>query len=242
MSGEVGYQKIILFDLTQKKTLAELPLPGKLEDFDWVSVSPGGHYVVIDYADNQAERYHGLEVYDNTFHLLWQKGLGAGHSDLGLDNNGDEVLVMDYYDETLNTTTLKKFRLQDGATTNLLQISTDFDLHISCRNEANKDWCFISTFNYPGRSTDDPTIWLPFENEIFALKMDGSGQTTRLFHHRSRRYTPTTPDSDHSVYWAEPHATVSRKSNRILWGSNWKEDATKVQNVDAYIGEFSLDK
>lgn len=236
----VLYKKIVLVNLVRKKIVAELALPAGLENFDWVSVSPGGDYIVVDYADNATGPFHGVEVYDTAFHRIWQKPLGAGHSDLGFDAKGDEVLIMDYYDESLNKTVIKKWKLKNGEVTDLLELSPLFDLHISCRNEQNRDWCFISTFGYVGRLNPDSSNWLPFENEIFALRTDGSGEVRRLFHHHSRRYTPSTPDSDNSNYWAEPHATVNRKGNRIAWGSNWGNDVKEINSVDVYIGNVDL--
>jgi len=67
------------------------------------------------------------------------------------------------------------------------------------------------------------------------LKMDGSGETRRIAHHHSRRYSPNTPDSDTSVYWAEPHASISRNGDRIIYGSNWGLNVDKVESVDTYL-------
>jgi hypothetical protein len=83
--------------------------------------------------------------------------------------------------------------------------------------------------------THDPRAWLTFEDEVFSLKLDGSGEVQRIAHHHSRRFSPITPDSDNSVYWAEPHATVSRNGDRVLFGSNWEQDVEQEAGVDAYI-------
>jgi len=83
--------------------IAKLGLPLTLTDFDWVSISPLGNYVAVDYATSNRGRFEGVEVYDRNFNFLWQKPLGAGHSDLGSDPNGDEVLVMAYYDGETNS-------------------------------------------------------------------------------------------------------------------------------------------
>ncbi len=234
-SGVVTYKDLVVFDLASNQIAGKLPLPKGLQVFDWVSISPRGSYVVVDYADDMRERFHGVEVYDRAFKFLWQKPLGPGHSDLAVDANGDEVLVMDVYDSGKNVTYIEKFRLADGKETTLLEISPLFDQHISCRNEKRPEWCFISTFDYVERLTDDAKSWLPFEDEVFALKLDGSGEVERLAHHYSRRYSPTTPDSDRSVYWAEPHATVSRNADRIVFGSNWRERVSEEASVDAYV-------
>jgi hypothetical protein len=86
--------------------------------------------------------------------------------------------------------------------------------------------------------TDSAQNWLAFEDEIFALKLDGSGEVQRIAHHHSRRYSPTTPDSDRSNYFAESHATVSRNGNRIIFGSNWSESVADEMSVDAYVVDW----
>ncbi len=244
-SGDVTPKEFILLSLTLAggKITGEIERSldlSQLDDLDWISISPGGQYIVVDYADEITGRFHGVEVYDRDFTLVWQKPLGAGHSDMTIDANGDEVLVMDVYNSETDKTVFMKYRLSDGQATTLLTIDALFDQHISCRNENQVGWCIISTFDYVGRLTDSPTTWLPFEDEIFALKLDGSEEVRRIAHHYSRRFSPATPDPDHSVYWAEPHATVSRNGDRILFGSNWLTDLSQVDSVDAYIVDLRI--
>ncbi|MBI2968790.1 MAG: hypothetical protein HYY40_13400 [Bacteroidetes bacterium] len=210
-----------------------------VQDFDWISISPLGNYVVVDYANEITGQFNGVEVYDRQFNFIWQKPLGAGHSDLGLDSDGTEVLIMDIYDADSNMTFFKKFHLSDGSETVLLGISPLFDQHESCRNMDRPGWVYISTFDYVGRLTDDSASWLPFEDEVFALKMNGSGTVQRIAHHHSRRYSPLTPNSDSSVYFSEPHATVNNNGTRILFGSNWRENMEQDTSVDAYIVDIS---
>ncbi len=237
-TGEVTFKDLVLFEITANRILGRIALPKPPISFDWVSVSPLGNYIVVDYADEETGRFHGVEVYDRNFKFLWQKPLGAGHSDLAVDEKGEEALVMDIYDPQSNSTFINKFRLSDGKETRLLQFSPLFDQHISCRNEKRNEFCFISTFDYTQRLSDDTQPWLPFEDEIFALKLDGSGEIQRIAHHHSRRYSPQTPDSDRSVYFAEPHATISRNADRVLFGSNWRERVQDVASVDAYVVDW----
>lgn len=239
-SGEVTFSGILVYDIQEEEIISTMNIPqDSIWGFDWISISRGGNYVVIDYADTETGRYHGVEVYDRLMNFIWQKPLGAGHSDLGTDASGDEILVMDIYDDQTNETVFMKYRLSDGQETELLRTSLLFDQHISLRNEERDDWCFISTFDYVDRLMDDSLGWLPFEDEVFALKLDGSGDVQRIAHHHSRRYSPQTPDPDNSVYWAEPHATVDRSGKRVLWGSNWRMNMQDVNSVDAYVADFS---
>lgn len=230
---------INVYDFQTDKIISTLPLPSNLESFDWVSISPLGNYVVIDYATTDTGRFQGVEVYDRNLNFIWQQPLGYGHSDLTVDQLGNEVLVMDYYNDQTNSTFVNKIKLSDGTITNLIEFSWMFDSHISCRNEQRGEWCFVSTFDGEARLTDDSLSWLPFENEIFAVKLDGSGDVQRIAHHHSRRFSPTTPDRDNSVYWAEPHATVNRSGTKIIFGSNWNQNVEIDTSVDAYIVDFS---
>jgi hypothetical protein len=235
---QVSWKDLLVCDLTSGQVTARLALPAGQENFDWVSISPLGNYVVVDYASTETGRFQGVEVYDRDFHLRWQKPIGAGHSDLAVEADGSEALIMDRYDADSNSTFIEKFRLADGQETRLLQISELFDVHISCRSEGRPGWCVLSTFDFTGRLADDAASWLPFEDEIFALNLDGSGGVQRIAHHHSRRYSPGTPDSDRSNYWAEPHATVSRRGDHILFGSNWRLDLADPAGVDTYLVEW----
>ena len=224
-----------VYDALLDSLVSTINVSNLVTDFDWISVSPLGNFVVVDYADGTTGAYHGLEVYNRQLNLLWQKPLGSGHSDLGLDNSGKEVLVMDVYDPDSNMTYIRKFGLQDSSVTTLLGISAEFDMHESCRSMSRPGWVYVSTFDYIARLTDDSLSWLPFEDEVFALKMDGSGDVQRFVHHHSRRFSPTTPNPDSSVYFAEPHATVNNNGTRILFGSNWRQNVEADTSIDAYI-------
>lgn len=229
------FKDIVVFDIIERKIITKMELPNNLSEFDWVSISPKGNYVIVDYATMKSGRYQGVEVYDKNLNFLWQKPLGAGHSDIGIDENGDEVLIIGYYDADSNETFIKKFRLSDGKETILLKHHWSFYNHISCRNFKRNEWCFVSTYDGEGRLTDDSLDWQPFEDEIFALRLDGSGDVQRLCHHRSRRFSPSTPDSDNSIYYAEPHSSVSPSGSRIVFGSNWRQNIEQDSSCDTYI-------
>ena len=234
---DVNYNPLdfLVFDISSNTIHSTFALNGNVTDFDWISISPLGNYVIVDYATDILAPYNGLEVYDNDFNFIWRKPLGAGHSDYGLDVNGDEVLIMDVYNVDSNLTYINKYLLTNGITTGLLSVSPDFDLHESCRAMLRPGWVYISTFDFVGRLTDDSLSWLPFEDEIFSVKMDGSGDVQRYAHHHSKRYSPATPNADSSVYFAEPHATVNKTGTRILFGSNWRMNIEQDTSVDAYV-------
>ncbi|MBL0174033.1 MAG: T9SS type A sorting domain-containing protein [Ignavibacteria bacterium] len=236
--GDVHFKEIVVCDLASRTVTARMALPDTLQDFDWVSISPLGGRIVVDYANTNSGRFNGVEVYDRDFRLLWQKPLGYGHSDLAVDEDGAEQLVMGYYDDATNISSVRAWALADGREKTLVEHDWSIYTHISCRNELRPGWCFVSTYDGEGRLTDDSASWLPFEDEIFAVRLDGSGAVQRVAHHRSKRFTPSTPDSDNSVYYAEPHATSNAAGTRVLFGSNWRTRVASDSSVDAYIVDF----
>jgi hypothetical protein len=234
VTGEVKIKDILVYDLQTNLVIGTMALPDTLTSFDWVSISPLGNYVVVDYADWETGRNHGMEVYDRNLKFIWQKPLGPGHTDMGTDAGNQEIMIMEKYDGDVDSTFIMKYRLSDGQETKLLGLSSLFDLHISYRNQQLKDWCVISTFDFSGRLSDDSLTWLPFEDEIFALKLDGSRYVKRIAHHHSQRYSPSTLD----LYAAEPHATINRSGDRILFGSNWRTKIEETASVDTYLVDF----
>jgi hypothetical protein len=237
-TGEVTMKDIVIYDFQTNSVLSKTSLPEKLNSFDWASISSLGNYVVIDYADEETGRYHGVEVYDRNMNFIWQKPLGYGHSDLCADADGEEVLVMDGYDPDQNVDFISKYRLSDGKETELLR-GNCITGHVTCRNLEPRGWCLISSFDFVDKLTDDILNWVPFENEIYWLKLDGSGDVKRIAHHHSRRFSPGTPDPDQSNYWAEPHATVNKKGTKVIWGSNWEMNMDKDWAVDTYLADVS---
>ncbi len=226
---------LVLADLVERRHVARLELPKGLAEFDWVSVSPSGRFVVVDYATTKEGPFQGLEVYDAAFRLVWRKPLGSGHSDLGYDAQAEEVLVMGIYDPEANRMRLGSHRLSDGQETPLLELPWFVYYHVSCRADALAGWCLVSTYDGEGRLEDSDGTWGPFENEVFLLDVTNPGQVRRLAHHRSRRFSPTTPDGDRSVYWAEPHATISPSGTAVLFGSNWGRRVAELESVDAFV-------
>ena len=72
--------------------------------------------------------------------------------------------------------------------------------------------CLVTAANGPGNGT-----WDPLEEELFLLKLDGSG-VVRLGHHRS---DPTIQPTDDDYYWAQPRAGFSASGRYVIFDTNW---------------------
>jgi len=98
-----------------------------------------------------------------------------------------------------NTKTILMRRLDNGQGTVLA--TSSYDAHASTRDTQRSGWAY-SSINNTGS---------PFDHEVYAAKMDGSGAVERYAHHRS-----TAGD-----YLSQPHAVPSPDGKRVMFRSDW---------------------
>ena len=210
---------------------------------DWVSVSPSGKYVVVNY---DGDYLRVFDVDPNTL-ALTQRPMPAGsarchgtaakgfiydlgHADMALnpfDNNEDVIIGQEHCGrsgEVVNGSLLggvTMVRLRDGAVTGLTLPSNEaYPHHISTRNFDRPGWAYAGYHvETSGRHID----------EIIAVKMDGS-RTVQRFAHKHSTYS--------SCYRCESHAVPSRDGRRVLWASNWAYkcvSCTSSSDIKPYI-------
>lgn len=174
---------LITFDISNKTIIAEKYL-GDLQVGDndpngvnAIMMSQKGNYVAVVYKNAGTSMTQGVHLYDRNLNYIRFLMNSIGHSDMGLDANGDEIYV-----GTNNATqrAVFKLRLSDNTKTVVLDdAKMGYNQHTSCRNILRPGWCYISDFEagYSPR---------PNEYKLFALKLDGS-QTVQFFgwSHRS---------------------------------------------------------
>lgn len=228
-------EHLVLYDLWMNKIISQKTFLNRFADFSAISISPKGNFIIVRSLTKMNTLFHGIEVYDKNFNILWNNNLDIKYSDLAIDTDGMEVLIASRYKLDTNATVIEKYRLIDGEMTTLLNLSPEFNASVSCRNATRYGWCLISSYDNQARLTDSIDNWLPFEDEIFLLNMDGSQRVQRLAHHRSRRFSPTTPDSYNSIAQAEPQAVISRNLDRVLFASNWRENVETMSSIDTYL-------
>jgi len=193
---------------------------------NWVSISPSGTYVVVN--------YHGdhLRVYDLNPGTLAAtprpmatvsprcSGTAAegfiydlGHQDMTLDpfDHGEDVIIGQEHCgnrgkrvEGVLMGGVVMVRLRDGAITSVTNPTNEaYPYHISTRNYDRPGWAYVSYWTAPGRR---------FNDEIVSVKLDGSGTVERYAH----IHTETS-----GCYRCEAHAVPTRDGRRVLWASNW---------------------
>ncbi len=206
-----GKNELFVYDILKNKISNIDDVPGKVVA-DWVSVSPGGNYVV-------AMGKYRSRIYDINMKYLRDLPKGTfGHGDLCLGKDGSEYLVFDGADYEIDSNrNINIANLKTGEIKILVRIGWRSTPHVSCRNLDNPGWALISTqggdLKYPNH-----------DYEVFWVKLDGSNETRRVAHHRSSRKT--------GGYFAEQQAVTNRAGTKIIFASNWGSGPVSDYLVD----------
>jgi hypothetical protein len=169
-----------------------------VSDLDWASISALGKYVVVHGTINGAAMTSKIFTLQGQLVYYYPESSRPTHYDLATDLSGNEVVVGEVGGSP-NSKTILMRRLDNGQATVLA--SSSYDAHVSARNLLRPGWAY-SSINNTGS---------PFDREVYAAKMDGSGAVERYAHHRS-----TAGD-----YLSQPHAVPSPDGKRVMFRSDW---------------------
>lgn len=207
---------------------------GAPEGIDWVSVTPKGDYVMILWGVTGGGPFQGGELFDLEWNLVGRLTKGCHHGDFALEKDGGQAFVMagandpDFEDAAR----IVKYSIPACKATPILDVDWYNGLHVSGRCSGRPGWVVVSTYHEwaeegGGPEHGDPEgDWDPFENEVFALAIDGSGRVVRLAHdHAEKR-----------LYFEEPHAVTNRDLTRVAFSTNWGRDIGE-QKSDVYVIE-----
>jgi len=172
-----NYLTAIIYDMLND-TAITTDLPGILwteppqaQVFDWLSVSPLGNHVLVSSGGK-------IYQYDMNMNLVRQLADSAGHGDLGLAQNGDEVYVQFEFGDAVQRG-IWLYRLNDGARMRLLPDKYNGG-HISCRNYQRPGWCYLST-NKEGY------------REVFALRINYANESLHVVNRFAQTHMAVQP-------------------------------------------------
>jgi len=216
---------IVSWDRQTDQVLGLYTLPVAKSNIDWVGMSPKGSWVLIGGDFDNGGNLAGLTLADReltTFHRL---DYATAHADVGLDRDGNEVIVMQ------NTMTDRVDLIPlDPATqpildagggyagtnrTPLVRLFYDAEsplglhsgVHISCNVPG---YCVISTNIAPDLAEQN---WL--DRSIILLELDR--QRPRAFY-LAKVYGTT------GAYWEETQASITNDGTRVVWATNWNQN------------------
>lgn len=203
-----GSTSVISYDPVGNVVLGTKSIGGAGSRLDWAANSQSGRYITLSWFQDGATAGSGVELYDRSMRPLRQLTPYSEHSDFGYDSAGQEVYVTIDYTSGANESRmhLTTIRLADGKRTTVLR--TDWvGTHVSCRNLRRPGWCYVSdaVADRPSRTTGG-------YDEVFAVKLDGSGTVQRFAHARQSAGIP---------YDWQTMAVPSRDGSRVLFSNDW---------------------
>jgi len=206
-----NYLTAIIYDMLND-TAITTDLPGILwteppqaQVFDWLSVSPLGNHVLVSSGGK-------IYQYDMNMNLVRQLADSAGHGDLGLAQNGDEVYVQFEFGDAVQRG-IWLYRLNDGARMRLLPDKYNGG-HISCRNYQRPGWCYLST-NKEGY------------REVFALRINYANESLHVVNRFAQTHMANTT-SLNSL------GGVSPDGRKVIFFTDWGDASLNYYDRDTY--------
>ena len=236
--GGEGQALIFSFDLENRVLGAQLdpavlyagpctpdPEFGPL-DPDWIGASPLGRYLMVQWAAAGTARCEGLESYDiRTGEYVGHVTAGHPHSDLAVLADGETEVFVTLEDpgpgpgarfvggEPARDVDAENPALSyreipgpaSGESEPRYLYGSDYGAfeHISCRGP--RGWCLVTGYPFPDNGATDP-----LEDELYLIRLDGSG-VVRLAHHHSSG----------ADYFSQPRASFSADGRYVVFDSDW---------------------
>ncbi len=220
---------IFTWDRQTDHVLGVYAVAANQADIDWVGMSPNGTWTLIGGSELNAGDLQGLVMANRELTQFHRLDYATGHADVGLDSQGNEVIVMqnvrtdaiDMIPLDLSTQPI----LEAGgsyAGTNRVQLVRLFynsesavglnsGVHISCNVPG---WCVVSTYIEPGLPEQN---WL--DRKIVLVRLDRASPRTFYL---AQVY------GTRGQYWEETQATISNDGARIVWATNWNQNVGQL--------------
>ena len=192
---------------------------------DWIGMSPLGGYVLIGGMEYNGGNLTGLTMADRKLTRFHRLDYTTAHSDVGLDTDGKEVVVM----QSTRTDCVDLIPI-DWSTQPILEsggsyagthrtplarlyyhsespYNFDSGIHLSCNCPG---YCVVGTTS---RADNQEKNWLDRSHVL--VKLDPEAPEAW--------YLAKVYNSEEQ-YWEETHATLSRDGSKVVWASNWNRN------------------
>lgn len=219
-----GRVDVLVYDLLNDTVVSKKTQPsgttlgaGKTAIGDMV-MSQSGEYVIGTYSEEGSGDYQGVKLFDRSLNFVRQLALrGGSHTDNCFDSSGSEVILRQHD----NNSAIVSVQFSNGIETTILPADQlNYSIHISCQNIRRPGWGYISEF------AGNPVAKKANYNEVFAVKLDGSGTVQRFAHEHH---------SLNEAYERQPMGVPNHDGTKVLFASDWDNPSDPVY---AYIAEF----
>jgi len=228
---------ILTWDRLNDAILGRYTIEADQADIDWVGMSVNGNWVLIGGSEANNGDLAGLVMADKELTQFHRLDYATAHADVGLDSDGNEVIVMqgirtdyidmipldlntqpipegsDSYDNTGRTPLMRLFYASESPQ------GLNSGVHISCNVPG---WCVVSTTTEPDLPEQN---WL--DRTITLVRLDAD--RPRVFYLAKVYGTTAT-----GAFWEETHAAITNDGARVIWATNWNQNVgdERVWNVE----------
>lgn len=214
---------LVTWDRQEDRVCGVWAIPADESRIDWAGMSPRGNWVVIGADWDNGGGKAGMVIADRELSQFHQIDYDAGHSDVGLDADGNEVIVLqsnrtdsvEMLPLSPNTRPIGTGESRTGTgRVPLLRLFYDSasplglnsGIHISCNAPG---WCVISTFTEPNRPEQN---WL--DRTITLVRLDSA---------RPRVFYLAKVHGTAGAYWEETQASITTDGTCVVWSTNWSQ-------------------
>ncbi len=208
------------FDGTNGNALIEWTDSPAPQVFDWISVSPHANYIVVSTGGV-------LELYDMNLNHIGQLATSAGHGDLGVAQNGEEVFVQYEYGANSGIWAYRLQKFVDEVNNPPITVANYRHQllpdkynggHVSCRNYKRPGWCYLSTTKEGYR-------------EVFALRINFADMSKHVVNRFAQTHTRSTDAQGTSM---NSLGNVSPDGRRVLFFTDWEDATLEYYDRDTY--------
>jgi len=239
-NDQAQYEHLHIFtwDRITDSILGVYTLTANEKKLDWIGMSPLGNWVLIGGDYDNGGNLAGLTMTNRELTQFHRLDYTTAHSDVGLDCDGNEVIIMQNtmtdhidlipidlltqpileaggsYDNTNRTPLIRLFY------SNQSPYGMQSGIHISCNTAG---YCIVSTFTEPGLPEQN---WL--DRSIIIVRLDEKNPEA---YYLAKLYTTA------GSYWEETQATISNDGSKIVWASNWNQN---VGNEQVFLMQLNM--
>lgn len=221
---------VFTWDRQSDRVLGVYHIPIQEAGIDWVGMSPKGNWVLIGGDWDNGGNLAGLTMANKELTRFHRLDYTTAHSDVGLDSEGNEVIVMqnvvtDHIDLIPIALTTQPILAAGGSyahtnRTPLIRLFYDsqspLGLNSGVHISANvSGYCVVSTYIQQGLPEQN---WL--DRTITLVRLDRDNP--RVFY-LAKVYNTT------GSYWEETHAAITNDGSKVVWASNWDQNVGSEQ-------------
>jgi len=224
-------EELFTYDIKTKLEGPGLELSDPSGEIQWATVTPEGDYVIVGWGRQGTGEFEGTRLYTAAMKPVRQLIDTTHPGKFAHDLDGNHIYVVSSVDskQRQNPNEIIKITVPDGKVSLVQILDCRFHVNISGAASGSRGWVVVSTrrSRKPGCEQPGKGGWHPYEGEIYALKIDGSGTTRRIAHHRNIEGDLTQ----------ETHIFVNRDMTLAAWNSNWGQ--TDPETCDLYAADLT---